>query len=86
MQTAQVETILRVFLSLFAGAAMLAAFGAGVFFGVKPLFKAMLPQVDLQRELLQGNRAVALFASLVFSAVLIAAAMLLAAIYNRVLR
>jgi hypothetical protein len=86
MRGVPIETILHVFLSLFAGAAALAALGAGVLFGAKPLLKAMLPQMDLQRELLQGNRAAAFFSGVLLSCILIAAAMVLVAVYNQVLR
>lgn len=86
MRNIPTETILHVFFSLVIGAAALALLGTGVFFGAKPLFKAILPQLDLQRELLQGNRAVAFFCGVVLSAMLIAAAMLLVAIYGQLLR
>ena len=86
MRSVPIETILHVFLSLFAGAAALAGLGAGVLFGAKPLLKALLPQMDLQRELQQDNRAVALFSVVMIASLLIAAAMVLVAVYNQVLR
>ena len=86
MRSVPIDTILHVIFTLFAGAAALAALGAAAWFGPKPFFKALLPQVDLQRELLQGNRAVALFCGLVFAVTLTAAAFVLVAIYNHLLQ
>ena len=86
MRNVPLDTVLHIVLSLFAGAAALAVIGLAAWFGPKTLFKALLPQLDLQRELLQGNRAVALFCGLVLAGTLTAAAFVLAAIYNQVLR
>jgi hypothetical protein len=80
------DTLIHIALSIVTGVICLAAIAAAAAFGGKLLLKLVLPQLDLDRELQQGNRAVALFGGLLLAGTVIALALVVIAIYNQAWR
>ena len=86
MHTLSVEQIIHTFLALVGGLTSLAVVLAAALYGPKVFFKAMFPQLNLEKEVQQGNRAVALYCGLIIAATLIALTMIVTTVYTILLR